>query len=82
MPPQRRLWDSCTIINYLAGVPVAKPCELILEQAERGELEIVTSALAEAEVVKLDKELDEDSEKMIVEFFGRDYVVRPRWISQ
>ena len=82
MPPQRRLWDSCTIIHYLAGVPVAKPCELILEQAERGELEIVNSALAEAEVVKLDKELDEDSEKMIVEFFGRDYVVRPRWISQ
>ena len=76
MLPVRRLWCSCTIIDYLAGKPRAKSCELIVNQAERKETEIVVSILAEAEVVKLDGELDLDSEGQIREFFGRDYVIR------
>jgi len=77
LPPTRRLWCSCTIIYYLAGYPAAKPeCDLIIEEAERGETEIVVSVLSEAEVVKLDKELDTDAELMIEEFFGRSYIIR------
>jgi len=76
MPPTRRVWDSCTIINYLAGRQVAADCKLIIDQAERGELEIVVSVFAEAEVVKLDGELQQDSEALIREFFGRKYIIR------
>jgi predicted nucleic acid-binding protein len=75
-PPPRRVWGSSTIINYLAGKEVAQDCKLIIQQAERGELEIVTSILAEAEVVKLEGELSENAEARIREFFGRDYVIR------
>lgn len=76
MPVPRRVWDSCTIISYLAGKQVAADCRLIIGQAERTELEIVVSVLAEAEVVKLDGELQQDCEAMIREFFGRDYIIR------
>lgn len=72
----RRLWDSNVILHYLAGKPVARPdCDLIIEDAERGQAEIVFSALAEAEVVLLESAA-EDAELMIREFFSRSYVVR------
>lgn len=77
MPPSRRAWDANAIIYYLAGNAAAQPeCDLIIEEAKRGDTEIVVSVLAEAEVVKLDKELDQDAELMIREFFGRPYIVR------
>ena len=79
MPPPRRLWDSCTIIYYLAGKAEDNPeCPEIIAQAKRGELEIMVSMLAEAEVAKVDDELGpgDDSESMIREFFGRSYIVR------
>ena len=76
MPPPRRLWDSSVIIGFLAGDEnVLEHCQLIVEQAERGELEIVVSTLAAAEVAYLEGYSDEDSEDMIREFFGRDYIV-------
>ena len=76
MPPPRRLWDSSVIIGYLAGdESVSEHCQLIVEQAERGELEIVVSALAAAEVAFLGGYSEEDSEDMIREFFGRDYII-------
>jgi predicted nucleic acid-binding protein len=75
-PPPRRVWCACTIINYLVGKEVAAECKLIVEQAKRGELEIVTSILAEAEVVKLEGGLSEGAEARIREFFGRNYVIR------
>ena len=76
MPPPRRLWDSSVIIGYLAGdESVSEHCQLIVEQAERGELEIVVSALAAAEVSFLEGYSEEDSEDIIREFFGRDYVI-------
>jgi predicted nucleic acid-binding protein len=78
VPPPRRVWCSCTIIYYLAGYPEAKPdCDLILGQGERGELEIVVPVLSEAEVVKIGSTVEEEeAERMIREFFGRDYIVR------
>ena len=54
MPNPRRLWDSCTIIDYLAGkTDVADACSKVIEQAERGELEIAVSVLATFEVAYL-----------------------------
>lgn len=77
MADARRVWDSCTIIDYLAGTERAAPhCQLIIDSAQRGETEIIVSALAEAEVVKLDGNLSNSAEDMIREFFGRPYVLR------
>ena len=54
MPVARRLWDSCVVIGYLAGYEDLKPeCPLIIEQAERGEIQIVVSAMATIEVAYL-----------------------------
>ena len=76
MPSQRRLWDSSVVIGYLAGYPeMAEDCRLIIEQAERGELEILVSAMATIEVAYLAGSDDEDSELRIREFFSRDYIV-------
>ena len=76
MPAQRRLWDSCVIIDYLVGrAGVAESCSNIIEQAERGEIEIVVSALATIEVAYLQGFDDQDSEAKIREFFGRSYII-------
>ncbi len=76
MPTPRRLWDSCTIIGYLAGSPaVGETCSQIIEQAERGELAIVVSAMAMIEVAYLEGMDDQESERKIREFFGRDYII-------
>ena len=72
----RRLWDSSVIIGYLAGQPdIANDCENIIEQAERGELEIVVSALATIEVAYLEGMDDRASEARIRELFDRKYIV-------
>lgn len=77
MPPPRRLWCSCAILYYLAGRQEAHPdCQQILDQGERGQLEIMVSVLAEAEVAKLEGGRDDDAELRIREFFGRNYVIR------
>lgn len=74
----RRLWCSCTIINYLAGKPEAEACRQIIEQIkhEVGRHEIVVSIMAETEVVQLGDLASDEAEKAILEFFGRDYVLR------
>ena len=75
--PQRRVWDTSVIIDFLEGAPRAKPhVPLIIEAAERGETRIVVSVFAEIEVAKIDGVLTEEQEEMIKEFFGRPYVHR------
>ena len=72
----RRLWDSCVIIDYLAGrAEAAEACQKIIAQAERGELEIVVSAIATIEVAYLEGFNDQDAEAMIRELFGRSYII-------
>ena len=73
----RVAWDSCSIIDYLKGADRARECSRIIEAAERGELEIVVSTLAEAEVARVgEPPLPEEQEAMIKEFFDREYVKR------
>lgn len=52
---KRVCWCSCTIIDFLQGTDRAKEhCPAIVEAARRGELQIVISAMAEAEVIRID----------------------------
>ncbi len=77
MAVDRRMWCSCTIIDYLKGAERAKPCIEIIEHQRQGVREIVTSVLAEAEVAHLGADISHsDAEAMIKEFFGRLYIVR------
>ncbi len=76
MPVPRRLWDSCVVLDYLAGRPeVGETCSQIIAQAENRELEIVVSVVATIEVAYLDGSAHQESEDRIREFFGRAYIV-------
>ena len=76
MPPARRLWDSVIVLGYLAGYEDLKPdCPLIIQQAQRGELEIIVSEMAKVEVAYLTGQSDSESEALIREFFSRDYII-------
>jgi len=76
MPVPRRLWDSNLVLSYLSGDTQAQPdCDLIIEQAKNGQLELVVSTIALAEVAFLQGLSDSDSEAKIQEFFSRDYII-------
>lgn len=76
MPASRRLWDSSVVIGYLAGDQRLNPvCPQIIQQAEGGETEILVSQMAVVETAYLRGLSDEDSERLIREFFGRDYII-------
>ena len=74
MPLPRRVWCSCTIIDYLQGTSRAQPCVDIIRQCEHRELELLVSVLAIAEVGTTDKN-DPNDLARIKEFFGRNYVI-------
>ena len=77
MVAARRVWCSCTIIDYLKGEERARPCIDIVAHMKEGSHEIVTSTIAEAEVAHLGNAIPRNiAEQMIKEFFGRAYVVR------
>lgn len=72
----RRLWDSCVVLGYLSGQrEIKSDCDLIVAQAERGELEIVVSTIAQAEVAYLSGLQADEAEARIVEFFSQRYIV-------
>lgn len=76
MPGPRRLWDSNVVLGFLAGSEeVREACTLIIEQARQGNLEIVVSTLAQAEVAYLQGVEPAETEARIREFFGRAYVI-------
>ena len=77
MDIQRRMWCSCTIIDYLQGAERALPCIEIIRNMRKGAREIVTSVISEGEVAHLGDSIPHDTaEQKIKEFFGRPYVVR------
>ena len=76
MPASRRLWDSSVVIGYLAGDQRLYPaCAQIIQQAERNETEILVSQMAVVETAYLKGQSDADSERLIREFFSREYVI-------
>ncbi len=76
MLPLRRLWDSCVVIGFLAGYEeIKQDCELIIQDAERGRIEIAISQITKVETAFLPGIGDTESESLIKEFFGRDYII-------
>lgn len=77
----RRYWDACVFLGWFNDEPdKVNKCKGVIEQAEKGKLIIVTSALTLTEVVWLKDlpRLSEGSEETIRKFFERDYIaVRP-----
>jgi len=74
----KRYWDSSCFLAWLLPEPPRVPaCRGVLHAAERGELVIVTSAIALAEVVKLKGQprLKAEQEKKIKAFFENDYII-------
>ena len=75
--PRRRLWDTSVIVDFLEGTQRSQPhVPLIVEEATRGDTQIMVSAFAEVEVVKINGVFTGEQEEMIKEFFSRPYVLR------
>lgn len=77
---KRRLyWDSCNFISLISEDEVERAdiCQHILEDAERGAIEIVTSALTIAEVVKAKGSpmFTAENDQKISEFFLHEYIL-------
>ena len=76
--PERRYWDSDCFIGWLAqeGNKVT-PCRQVLSLAEKGKIEIVTSALTIAEVLRLRHHSPIPKEKRvdIRQFFNNSYII-------
>ena len=76
--PDRRYWDSCAFLGWFKNEPdkVAE-CESVIRAAERGSVEIVTSAVTLTEVVRLKglPRLPESDEKIIRDFFEQPYIL-------
>lgn len=70
-PPLRIYWDSCVFLNYVNQTPDKLPAiDQLLLNARNGEVEILTSVLAVAEVAfaaqeKAQGQLDPETEKKI-----------------
>lgn len=75
----RVYWDSTCFLAWLKPEPERRTkCREVLGAAERGELQIVTSAISLIEVIKLDKgplQITQDKEKKIADFFKHNYIV-------
>ena len=80
-PPKipRRYWDSfCFIALMDENDRFRKVCELIINEASDGNLEIVVSPLTLAEVVRpkgSPHPIPKDHEKLVRDFFENDYIV-------
>ena len=74
--PERRVWDSSTVIAYLGGEPkFGGSLEGIIELARQGSIQILVSTLATIEVAYLRDRGDQVSEEIIADFFSRDFVI-------
>jgi len=73
----RRYWDSNCFLGWLQSEPdKAEQCKSVLEEADKGNVLIVTSALTLAEVIKLrgQEPILADRQRAIVEFFKSDFI--------
>src|SRR3990167_1835093 len=76
--PSPRSWDSTNFISLLAEAEPQKAevCQCILEDAEKGNTNIVISTLTIAEVIKPKGSpvINEEKEKMLADFFLHEYL--------
>jgi hypothetical protein len=76
--PERHYWDSTVFLAWLRPEPHrVEDCRTILDSAEHGKVQIVTSVLTLTEVIKLKghPSLPREQERMIRDFFKRTYIV-------
>jgi len=76
--PARHYWDAATCIGYLAEErDKVRRCQYVVDRAERGEVEIVVSALTLAEVLwfKGGPKLPKETSELIRAFFRREYIL-------
>lgn len=73
----RRAWDTDVCLAYLNDEPGrADQCERVLQAAQNGEVEIVISTLAMAEVLYLrGVTLPEEDRETIRNFFRREFII-------
>jgi len=76
----RCYWDSTCFLAWLKPEEENKrACQEVISAAERGEIQIVTSAVSLTEVIKLHKglpiEIPKEHEERIVTFFQQEYIV-------
>lgn len=77
MIKDKRYWDSCVFLAYLNKErDRSQICQAILDAADAGKIQIFTSALTIAEVLKYKgkKPIKKESRQMIIEFFQNDYI--------
>jgi len=77
MKIEKVYWDSdCFLGFFNAEDGKVEKCEGVLQQAERGEVLIITSALTLAEVlwIKGAPRLSKDKAEMVQKFFHRSYI--------
>ncbi len=73
-----RYWDSCCFLGWFMNEPDrVATCQGVVQAAEAGRLQIVTSALTLTEVIKLKghEALKADNEKAITAFFQNEFIV-------
>ncbi len=74
----RRYWDSCAFIALIAAQEGrVETLKAIAEAAERGETQIVTSALTLAEVIKLESKraASEEDKELIRAYFEHEFII-------
>ncbi len=78
MSVPRRYWDSCAVLAWLLPEPERRPaCKSVIRAAERGEVQLVTSAITLTEVIKLKGEppLTREHETRLRNFFLHQYIL-------
>lgn len=78
MPSDRRYWDSNVFLGWLSGEEgKVGQCEGVLNAAEEGKVEIVTSAWTLTEVIKKkgEKPIPRGTEQIIKGFFEQPYII-------
>ncbi len=76
--PERRYWDSDCFLGWLEQEnDKAEACKQVLELSKRGKIEIVTSALTLAEVLRMrgHARITLERRTTVREFFGRRYII-------
>lgn len=61
---KRIYWDSCCFIDYLNGTERGKQVRGVVEKAQNGELQIVTSVLTLTEVLGVKNATEEEKNKI------------------
>lgn len=72
-----RYWDSCCFLRWLKKETEYESCKGVIQRAEGGELQIITSALTIAEVIYLrpEEKIDRKKSDEICRFFENEYII-------